>query len=438
MSDRRRLIAGLVGVWLALVVTAVFVGVPRQRDAIAAATVEALTAAGIEATVSVEGRDVVLDLRSDADEPAAREAVATVPGVRTVDFRVIGDERGPDPVPPTTSSSTSSTTTTTVPSTAFVRATLHRGLVSLEGRVPSPELVEAVGRVVELIYAPLVDGFLEVAEVPPAPWLRALPKAVAVLPIVSDAELTFTDDRVVVAAEALSEERKAKFLGTLTAILGPDVEVVDEVAVTGLEPSTFHAEAPGDGTLRMWGRIPDDEVAAELHRAALEAYGEGRVADELVVDPGVAPSFSLFRLPFVLPQLARVPQWSLHIDDDVITGSLRGGATFPSGSAELSPELEALLQVAAGILTRNPTLGFVIEGHTDWIGTKAANQRLSERRANAGKDYLVALGVEPERIVAVGYGERRPIATNETPEGRAQNRRLEFRFGPLEHILGGN
>jgi outer membrane protein OmpA-like peptidoglycan-associated protein len=68
------------------------------------------------------------------------------------------------------------------------------------------------------------------------------------------------------------------------------------------------------------------------------------------------------------------------------------------------------------------------QGHADWIGSDAYNQKLSERRAKAVVDYLVQQGVARERVTGVGFGESRPVASNETDEGRAQNRRVEVHF----------
>ena len=68
----------------------------------------------------------------------------------------------------------------------------------------------------------------------------------------------------------------------------------------------------------------------------------------------------------------------------------------------------------------------VIEGHTDNVGAAAYNKRLSERRAQAVKDYFIKAGIENYRMKAVGYGFSRPAASNDTEEGRAENRRVEL------------
>jgi OOP family OmpA-OmpF porin len=73
----------------------------------------------------------------------------------------------------------------------------------------------------------------------------------------------------------------------------------------------------------------------------------------------------------------------------------------------------------------NPSLRVSVEGHTDSVGSDAYNQRLSERRAQAVKDYLVHQGIDAGRITTTGYGESKPVASNATEAGRAQNRRAE-------------
>lgn len=77
-------------------------------------------------------------------------------------------------------------------------------------------------------------------------------------------------------------------------------------------------------------------------------------------------------------------------------------------------------------LSANPSSPVTVEGHTDYIGSDQYNQRLSERRANAVRKYLIERGIASARIRVVGYGEQRPIADNKTAEGRAINRRAEF------------
>ena len=99
---------------------------------------------------------------------------------------------------------------------------------------------------------------------------------------------------------------------------------------------------------------------------------------------------------------------------------------FGFDSAELTPEARAVLDEQVVVLERDPKLRLVITGHTDSIGPEEYNQGLSERRAKAAKEYFISKGVTPGHLKAVGYGETRPIATNATREGQAQNRRIEL------------
>jgi outer membrane protein OmpA-like peptidoglycan-associated protein len=80
----------------------------------------------------------------------------------------------------------------------------------------------------------------------------------------------------------------------------------------------------------------------------------------------------------------------------------------------------------AGILTGHSSLKMQIEGYTDSVGSDDYNQQLSEHRAEAVRDYFVQQGIKSTNLEAHGYGKNEPIATNDTPEGRQQNRRVEL------------
>lgn len=100
---------------------------------------------------------------------------------------------------------------------------------------------------------------------------------------------------------------------------------------------------------------------------------------------------------------------------------------FEFDRAILKPESKPILdEMAASLNVRPDILHVTIIGHTDWIGSDAYNQGLSERRAKSCRDYLVEEGISPARLVHFGKGEGQPIDTNATREGRAKNRRVEF------------
>lgn len=100
--------------------------------------------------------------------------------------------------------------------------------------------------------------------------------------------------------------------------------------------------------------------------------------------------------------------------------------SFDVGRAEVKPQFMRPLDNVANTLNQYYQTRIEIAGHTDSTGSAAANQTLSENRAHAVRSYLASRGVAPERMYAVGYGQSRPIASNATDYGRAQNRRVEI------------
>lgn len=99
---------------------------------------------------------------------------------------------------------------------------------------------------------------------------------------------------------------------------------------------------------------------------------------------------------------------------------------FADSSSVIAPESTPTLDRIVEILQANSDAQIEIGGHTDNVGAVTGNQRLSERRATAVRDYLVEAGVDAARLTAVGYGSDQPIDSNDTAEGRAANRRIEF------------
>jgi len=121
-------------------------------------------------------------------------------------------------------------------------------------------------------------------------------------------------------------------------------------------------------------------------------------------------------------------------DGEMLRLSLASDVLFDSGSATLQPGAEDKLRHVAEVLQRYPKTRVEIVGHTDNRGTSASNEKLSERRARAVRDVLARSGVDPTRITTRGAGETRPVATNDTLEGRALNRRVEVITTPDETL----
>jgi len=102
--------------------------------------------------------------------------------------------------------------------------------------------------------------------------------------------------------------------------------------------------------------------------------------------------------------------------------------TFETSSSVITADGVTVLEQAVTFLTENPDVQIAIEGHTDSQGGEASNQTLSEARANSVRDFLIGRGIAADRLEAAGFGEANPIAPNDTADGRAQNRRIEFRL----------
>ena len=101
---------------------------------------------------------------------------------------------------------------------------------------------------------------------------------------------------------------------------------------------------------------------------------------------------------------------------------------FDFDSDKIKEENYSGLNIVANFLKENPNVSVKVEGHTDNIGSKEYNQNLSERRAKAVANYLIENGADAGRVTTEGFGFSKPIASNDTAEGRAQNRRTELKF----------
>ncbi|MBZ5715716.1 OmpA family protein [Nannocystis pusilla] len=137
------------------------------------------------------------------------------------------------------------------------------------------------------------------------------------------------------------------------------------------------------------------------------------------------------RAALAIAALARVAAVKDEERGTVVT--LSGSVLFASGKSELLPTAASrLTQVAEALVAGDPDATFVVEGHTDSSGNEDFNQKLSEARAQAVRDFLVSRGVAADRIQARGVGEAQPVADNSSAEGRANNRRVEIIIPPSQ------
>lgn len=104
--------------------------------------------------------------------------------------------------------------------------------------------------------------------------------------------------------------------------------------------------------------------------------------------------------------------------------------TFSTGSSQIKPGFYRTLDSVSTVLRKYDRTTVLVHGHTDSVGGTSYNQGLSERRASSVSGYLANRGVSPGRLVPQGFGETRPIASNDSAAGRAQNRRVEIHIAP--------
>lgn len=130
--------------------------------------------------------------------------------------------------------------------------------------------------------------------------------------------------------------------------------------------------------------------------------------------------------------LAATEAANIQRTQDVLAVTFKSDVLFDFDSSTLKPGASSELDRVAQVLNRYPETRITVEGHTDAIGSLQYNQQLSERRALSVKEALVSRGVHPARISTMGYGETRPIASNDSEAGRQLNRRVTILITPVQ------
>ncbi|MFM0218440.1 MULTISPECIES: OmpA family protein [Paraburkholderia] len=228
------------------------------------------------------------------------------------------------------------------------------------------------------------------------------------------------------------------------------------------------------GQVVVGGKVPDEATKAAVLARLRETYGAASVVDQIeVADVATPPNWSANVQKLIGPQLKQISKGQLKIDGtqiDVkgevrnesqrqqlasdmanalnptytIKNGLRVSASeqglldqtlanrtieFETGSATLTPQGRAILDQMAAAMLKMTTKTVAIIGHTDNSGNRTSNIALSQARADAVKGYLVAKGIPPQQMSTTGVGPDQPIASNDSADGRARNRRIEFRAG---------
>jgi OOP family OmpA-OmpF porin len=218
-------------------------------------------------------------------------------------------------------------------------------------------------------------------------------------------------------------------------------ELVSEEAMEDFIAEIFythmHRDTDGDGVLDKDDKCPNTPKGVKVDKVGcpLDSDGDG-VPDYLDKCPKTPKGVKVDKAGCPLDSdgdgvpdyLDKCPNTPKGVAVDVRGCWIIKDLKFDYNKWDIKPEYHAGLDNAVHVLNVNPTMEVEIDGHTDSIGSDAYNKTLSEKRASAVKDYLVTKGIDPARLTVKGRGEEDPIASNETPEGRAQNRRVEFKI----------
>jgi OOP family OmpA-OmpF porin len=406
--------------------------------------------------ITVAGRDVTFaaDAFSEDGRRGAVASVAAVPGVR-----LVNDE------------------TQLVPEAKPFVWSAERDVVrvTLGGSAPLPA---TKGRLLEAARATL--GGVEVVDqmnlsrgAPPRFDNAAL--------LLLDQIWKLKDGKITISDAKVSLAGMARELGGREAIAAALKNLPEGFSVAANEikapPYIFQAyKDPVAVTLTLTGYVPDNNVHAALVAAAGRKFFNEKVADNIKASLGAPSGFANAVVP-ALGALSRLSTGTLVVSDrevklsgdafyDAAAAQIRAGLKdfpqgwqfkadisvkpasapvdgtvcqqlfsdllakgkirFESGRATIDPDSAGLLDRLIETALRCPSANIEIAGHTDADGEDGFNQALSEKRAQAVTDFLVKAGLPAERFTAMGYGSTQPVASNDTDEGKAQNRRIDF------------
>jgi outer membrane protein OmpA-like peptidoglycan-associated protein len=195
--------------------------------------------------------------------------------------------------------------------------------------------------------------------------------------------------------------------------------MITACATTGTTTRTTKRDNTKKGA--AWGAAGGAVMGAVL--------GEGEVDEILagaVIGAGIGAGVGAY-MDRQEEKLANIPGTTVErVGEDLLLIHFQSDLLFSVDSSTLNSSSQTTLEDVAGVLTEFSKTAVVIQGHTDSTGSETHNQSLSERRASSVRNYLLGRGIDPERMISVGYGEGHPVTTNDTPDGRQMNRRVDI------------
>ncbi len=364
----------------------------------------------------------------------------------------------------------------------FWKAERVDGRVVLSGYVPSPQNRAEVTALTQSLFAGVaIDQKVRIAiGGPRMDWLGAIKFALGQLAQLSRGSVELGDMTYSVAGEAATSGAFVALTDVTARTLPASLTLKQaDIVPPHVSPYGFAAERQGTGIV-----LSGDVASAVQHQQILDVvhrkFGAVAVDDHLTFASGAPDGFA-GATEAVLQALSRLSGGRATIVDSAVTitgntyypaamdeiaGELKsglpdgftigadsiaarqgdqpvsadqcrdlmqtvlksGGIGFDGGKAELTEDSEGVLDRASAIITRCPEAGVEVGAHSDSDGSASRNRDLTQSRAETIVEYLVAAGVQRERLTAVGYGETKPIADNTTAAGKAANRRIEFTF----------
>lgn len=421
-----------------------------EADLSATARATAASAGWVPARLLVRGRDVIVggDAYDPADRAALIQALDKIPGVR----RVVARARLVPVAKPYAWS-----------------ATKESGTLALAGDVPSPQAKIAI---IDRAEGARIDDGTAFARGAPDGFPAAAAFGLTQLAGLAKGRVALEDKILSISGMASDGAARDKVVTALAAL--PEGFTLGAHEITA--PSYDFTAGSDPGTLTLKGSVPDAAAHAKLLDAARTAFVGARIDDEVKVQGGAPDGFGQAALAG-LRQLSRLDKGQLALSDSSL--SLTGSALFPKAEGQIRTALadlpkgfsarsdigaappaagtdaagcqalfgellgkgkiqfetakakidgvsSGLLDHLVGIALRCPAQTIEISGHTDASGNEQSNLDLSKRRAQAVVDYLADAGLDRGHLTAIGYGATKPIAPNDTPDGMAKNRRIEF------------
>lgn len=354
--------------------------------------------------------------------------------------------------------------------------------VRIVGYVPSIDGQEELRELSAALFAGLqvTDGVRVAVGEPKMDWLGAVKFAMAQLAKLQTGSVTLGDRVITIDGDAASGEAFESLMAISDRTLPASLKLTDsDIRPPRVSPYVFTA-ARAPAQLTLTGYVPADADRKALLETARRKFGTVEIVDKLSYASGAPPDFqeaaaaALQAVARLAGGRAEIVDASIRVDggvysahavDEIIAGTTEalpkafrpdisvvtrqpgqpfgavecrdhlaselqtGRIEFEGTKAEVSHDSYGLLDRVAATLVRCPEANVEVAAHSDGDGSAARNRDLTQARAEAIVDYLVDSGVERERLRAVGYGEEKPVAGNETAEGKAANRRIEFTVG---------